>query len=156
MILATTKAVSAIATLTFAGCAFLLATGSKWLEVPAVAAIGLPLGNLIAWIGLVALPTAVYFGIGQASPHRGMLDCACRSILLLSLALAVAWEFVCYGLAGNWACNFPGSGDSFRGSNEAAMSFWIYSIVTVALPLLVLSVLLLNRAWQKYRHDRSA
>ena len=116
----------------FASSSYLLVTASPWLEMTAVNAIGLPLGNLIVWAGIVALPMASYLGFFEYIHGGARLARVFRWLMFGVLALAGAWGLAAFGLAGNWAFNFSGGPDAFRGSESAFRFFRGYTVFLVA------------------------
>ena len=108
---------------------------------------GIPFGNIIAWAGLIALPTAQLIGLYHRSkrekdPRIGVFYIASLGALTLSLL----WGALSYGLSGNWAFVFNQRQGSFVGSNEAAGYFFYLSAATAALPLLILLLYLIYRS----------
>jgi hypothetical protein len=110
---------------------YVLISSSPILIRPALAAMHMPAGTLIAWGGLVALPASLLL----ARPR--WLGSVSSRAMLAALILAGAWGFVCYGLADNWSFNFGAQAGGFRGSVAAGRLFWWYSLGAWALPLLV-------------------
>lgn len=102
-----------------------------------------PLGTLITWCGIGALPCTIYFGAPKLFNPQSSRFRYYRNLLLIILALSISWAFVAFLLAGNWRYNF-GYSDSFQGSYDAATWFWKYTYFVVALPLLFLVVYLLD------------
>ncbi|MEJ2257556.1 MAG: hypothetical protein P8X98_11230 [Woeseiaceae bacterium] len=125
----------------FVCSAYLLATASAWLLVEPLRLSGLPLGTLIAWIGIVSLPMASFLGFHRFLNRETRPARISRSLMICLLLLGAAWGFVAYGLAGNWAFNFSNQTDSFRGSAAAGEIFWAYSKSIVSVTLLVSAVL---------------
>ena len=126
----------------FATSAYLLLTASPLLAREAIAVIGLPLGNLVVWAGIFALPLACYLGFYGFLFQETRTSRLFRYGVKALLALSAAWGVVCFGLAGNWAYNFDGGSGGFQGSVDAAMAFWVYSVSIVGLSLLVAGLLL--------------
>ena len=129
------------------GSAYLLLTGSPLLLMPAVEAINLPAGTLIAWAGLIALPAAIYLFTPQSDRQSSRLNRLAINLLRSDLLLAGSWGLVAYGLSGSWAFTFSGVARSFRGSDAASAAFWGYTVLIVAAALPGL-MLLVGRAIQ--------
>ena len=127
------------------GCAYLLISGSATLTRVAIESIGLPVGTLVAWGGIIALPTALYFGPARRLGPSAPLARSCMFLLKAALLLAGSWGLVAYGLAGNWAFTFSGRVPTFRGSEEASIVFWAYSAGVLLVALLALLLLLASR-----------
>ena len=132
----------AVALLIFITSVYLLVTSSPLLVLMAVEPIGLPMGNLTTWAGIVALPVASCVGFSAYLSGNTTGGRVSGIIMRTLLVLAAAWGFVSFGLAGNWMFNFSASSDSFRGSALAGEIFWIYTISIVAITLLWSMVLL--------------
>ena len=126
----------------FVTSCYLLLTGSPLLLATAIERIGLPLGNVIVWAGMVSLPVATYLGFRSCLERETPLRRALRFVARALLVLGAAWGFVSYGLAGNWAYNFSVRAGGFQGSETAALIFWGYSFAVVALTLLLAIALL--------------
>lgn len=123
---------------------FLLVSGSDLLLIPLVEDPYLPLGNIITWIGIIALPLSIYFGIGKVRKPHTKTATFYKHLLKLIIALAAAWGFVAYGLAGNFATTFKNQ-PGFVGSSRASEYFWNYNYLVVAAPLVFLLVYGLHR-----------
>lgn len=133
---------------------YLLISGSSLLELPLGKDGGFPLGTLITWLGLIALPAAIYTGLGALHRSGNKATGWYRKIIKALIFLAASWGFACYYLAGNWAFNFSGSAPSFRGSAKAAPYFWYYTTLVALLPLLFLLVYGMHRLiWKLLRRN---
>ena len=112
------------------------------LLMPAVEAINLPAGTLIAWAGLIALPAAIYLFTPQSDRQSSRLNRLAINLLRSDLLLAGSWGLVAYGLSGSWAFTFSGNAPSFRGGDAASVAFWGYTVLVVvaALPGMMLLV----------------
>ena len=130
---------------------FLLTTGSPLLLTELSEGSGFPVGTLITWLGITALPLLILTSFSGLFRPKTKQQKAWHLLLLGFLLLAISWGGIAYLLAGNWAYSFSGSSPSFRGSSEASRYFWIFTYATVALPLLFLIVfgaLQLVRRWK--------
>jgi len=128
----------------FCVASYLLVTGSPVLVHSASASLGMPWGTLIAWFGLLSLPSIVYFAFpGLRDPKSKMLR-VLRWAWLISLTLAILYPFLGFYLAGNWSYSFKGQ-VPFRGSDRASIYYWNLVKITAILPLLVLLGALLER-----------
>lgn len=117
--------------------AVLLITGSSVLMVAMVENPFIPLGNIIAWAGIMALPVTIYFGIINLQKPRNYFERLIKYLLLSSIMLAVFWAPISYWLSGNFTFIFtPQPG--FRGSNLASEIFWYFNYFIVATPVLIL------------------
>ena len=135
----------------FACSAWLLATGSPWSLIEVTLAPGLPLGTLVAWAGIVALPVASLLGFHRYLDRESRLSRASRFSVLCLLVLSAAWGLVSYGLAGNWAFNFSNQSVSFRGSVAAGGAFRVYTVAVFATNVIVSAGLLIAAVVSKLR-----
>ena len=117
---------------------YLLVTGSPLLEKSLSSTQNIPLGNLLTWMGMIALPLSIYWGSkGLRQPDstvRKYLSVLLKCLILLALL----WVPICYLLAGNIAFNFSGT-EEFQGGQIAMKWFWRYSY---GLPIVTIGVLL--------------
>lgn len=132
----------------------LLVTGSPILLVPLGARLGLPLGNVITWFGMVALVMMIWFGSGGLRNPVTRVDRFYRLAWVVLLALAVLWPFVSYTLADNWSFSF-GRREGFRGSSRAADWFFRYSYAVFLLPLLFAAMRIVHLGLERLRGKRS-
>jgi len=119
--------------------AVLLITGSSVLMVAVVENPYLPLGNIIAWAGIMALPSAIYFGIGSLNKPILVFEKIIKYILITIIILAVLWAPISYWLAGNFAFTFTAQPD-FRGSDSASKLFWYFNYCIVVTPIICLVI----------------
>ena len=129
----------AVALVIFLVAFALLLTGSPVLEVTLSASLGLPLGNVIAWSGMVALVMMIWFGSRGLREPSVPRDRIYRRLWFAMLILALLWPFVSYALAGNWSFSFRWQ-EGFRGSSRAADWFFRYSYAVLLLPVLLVVV----------------
>ena len=129
----------AVSLLVFFASFSLLVTGSPLLVVTLSERVGLPLGNVITWLGMVALVLVIWFASPGIRAPRTRADRFYRGGWQTLLVMAVLWPFVSYALAGNWSYSF-GQRDTFRGSSGAADWFFRYSFSVVLLPPLLAAV----------------
>lgn len=130
---------------------FLLVTGSPLLLLE-IGNAGFPFGTLITWLGVIALPLAIYFGSSKLQRPTGKTMRIFRLILLIMIVLACSWGFVSYFLAANWSFSFSNRATHFRGSPAAAWYFWRYAYLVGGLPfafLLVFWIYKLILKWKK-------
>jgi len=128
-------------------CAYLLVTGSPWLERRVIESSDFPFGTLISWAGLIALTSTIYLGSAKHLNGGVRLGRFCKFLLIADLVLAGSWGFVAYGLAGNWTFTFSDQVTSLRGSYRAYSVFWAYSAAIVLLALLSMTLLLVSKAF---------
>jgi len=117
----------------------LLASGSSILNIPLDKKNTVPLGTFITWIGIIALPLSIYWGVKKLRMPQGGLYKAISILLKVALALAILWVPVCYLLAGNLSFSFSEK-ETFQGGQLAMRLFWIYSYGVVGLSLFVLLI----------------
>jgi hypothetical protein len=93
---------------------FLLATGSSLLTLPIGKQVVVPLGNLITWAGIIALPLSAYWGMGALRTPTKRLNSILGGALKALIILAICWFPISFLLAGNLSFNFAGI-PSFQG-----------------------------------------
>jgi nitrate reductase NapE component len=125
----------AVALVIFVTSLALLVTGSPLLNMTLSEALGLPLGTVLTWFGMMALVMMIWFGSKDLRQPATRRDRVYRRTWFVLLALAVLWPFVSYALAGNWSFSFRWQ-EGFRGSSRAADWFFRYSYAVVLLPVL--------------------
>ncbi|WGK65147.1 hypothetical protein [Croceiramulus getboli] len=89
-----------------AGVLFLLVTGSPLLEKGIGLQGKIPLGNLITWIGVIALPMTIYWGIAVLRRPNTKFQVLLALMLKILIILGVLWAPVAYLLSGNPNFNF--------------------------------------------------
>lgn len=116
--------------------AFLLAlaallAGGAWLGRPTVL-LGIPAGNLVAWVMVAALPLAAWSLLRPG---------ALRRLAAMLLLMGAAWLPVSILLAGNVSLNFQRDGP--------ALAWLVYSGTCLLLPVLLLAAKAVRRAWTR-------
>ena len=115
--------------------AALLITGSTLLVLPISNEPYIPLGTFITWFGIIALPSAIYWG----NQNLRMPPSAFRYlslVLKIILFLALLWAPICYLLAGNWSFSFSNK-ETFQGGQAAMRWFWRFSYGIVVVPIVL-------------------
>ena len=122
-----------ISLLVFLCCLVLLVTGSPLLLTTLNEGLGLPLGTVSTWLGMMALVLMTWFASPRLRTAASRRDQIYRAALIVLFLLALSWPFVSYGLAGNWSFSFRGQ-EAFRGSSRAADWFFrfTYGVVLLA------------------------
>lgn len=115
----------------------LLITGSSLLTTPLYDGSSIPLGTPITWIGMIALPLSIYFGVSKFREPSQPLYKYLGPMLTFSLFTAFLWVPISYLLSGNLAFSFAEKA-GFQGGQSAMKWFWGYSYGVVILPLLLL------------------
>jgi hypothetical protein len=117
----------------------LLVTGSSILLISVDEKGNLPIGNLITWAGMIALPCAIYYGIDSFNSPQGKWQHFLSKLLKTIIILAILWVPVSFLLSGNLSFTFSQKPD-FQGGQLAMKIFWIYSYsVTIgALSIIIL------------------
>ena len=105
---------------------FILTTGSPLLTMAMDKNDTIPLGNLIVWAGMIALPFTIYFGVKELRNPTRKLTKILAGFLKIIIILALLWVPISYLLAGNFSFNFSES-ESFQGGQIAMQCFWFLS-----------------------------
>ena len=118
-------------------------TGSPYLMDPILEGSELPVGTIVAWVGIAMLPLSILLGIRiirkPISVAYRFYNRAFRVLFLLSMA----WGAVSYLLAGNWAITFSIS-KVFRGSEGAFSISIYYTAFTISASLLLFVIFLIH------------
>ena len=134
--------------LVFLIVAFLLFTGSSVLLVALSEDPYFPLGTLITWLGLIALPMSIYWGVKNFRAPKRRIHKFLSNLLKLTILLAILWVPISYGLAGNWSNTFTESA-TFQGGQLAMKLFWYFSygipIASIAVMIIHFITFLLRR-----------
>jgi hypothetical protein len=128
----------------FCVASYLLVTASPVLFQTASASLGMPWGTLVAWFGLLSIPSIVYFAFPGLRDPKSIMLRVLRWAWVVSLTLAILYPFLGFYLAGNWSYTFK-TQVPFRGSTRASVYYWNLVKITAILPLLVLLGALLER-----------
>ncbi|MGC6284226.1 MAG: hypothetical protein ACON4X_01105 [Polaribacter sp.] len=126
----------------FIGVLYLFLTGSSWLTLSLHDTKYVPAGTFITWLGMIAFPTSIYFGV-FIRVHNGFRNIL-KKILIGCLIMAILWIPVCYLLAGNISFSFSGKPE-FQGGQTAMKLFWIF---TYGIPAITLVTLILDLMYQ--------
>lgn len=121
---------------------YLFLTGSSWLTLSLYDTKNVPAGTFITWLGVIAFPTSIYFGV-FIRVHNGFRNIL-KKILIACLILAIFWVPVCYLLAGNISFTFSGKPE-FQGGQSAMKLFWIY---TYGIPATAILTVVLDWIYQ--------
>lgn len=126
----------------------LLVNGSEILIEPLIKGLNIPIGTLIAWVGLVSFPSAIYFGFYKILISKHTIFKFYRVLLILVIIFTVFWGFISYYLAANWYFTFNIT-EGFRGSERAFKYFEYLSLIAVSLPVLFLLVFSIHMIFRK-------
>lgn len=134
------KIIITLSLLTFLVSAYLLMSGSELLVKPLIEKPTLPLGNVITWLGFIAFPVSIWFGLNSLYDPKTRTDRIFRSLAIILVVLGLLWAPISFLLAGNLQNNFGGTGIVFQGSFEAGQIFWWYSYFLAGAPIVLLVV----------------
>jgi hypothetical protein len=129
-----------ISFLIFIAALWLLISGSTWLVAPLADQPFIPFGTLMTWLGLLSLPTMIFFWRKVAAKPNNRLTRVFNIILIVIFIIEFSWPFVSYGLAGNWAFSFSANSEGFRGSVMASQFFTYFSAFAALLPLFLITI----------------
>ena len=104
----------------------LLFTGSSFLEYALITEPYLPVGTISTWLGMIALPSSIYWGSKEMRQPSSKINKVLSRLLKILLVLAVFWAPISALLAGNLAYNFS-EVEPFQGGQSAMRWFWRYS-----------------------------
>lgn len=138
------KTIFAISMLLFVVTATLLLSNAALLYKPLLREPYFPAGTLVAWAGIISLPTSIYFGLKRIWRPGSRISRAFSSLLKSIIALCWLWGPTGYLLGGSFSFVFEDE-DRFPGGVLAAEVFWIFTFLVVLLPLVFLLTYLLYR-----------
>lgn len=142
------KTLFIIALSIFIATFYLVFSGAEILNKPFINAINFPFGTIISWLGIVAFPFTLYVGLSAIYYAETQFSKNYQIILKIIILMAIFWGLIGYYLADNWAYNFS-TKKVFRGSENAADFFWLYTFIVLVLPIVFLVVyglhLVINR-----------
>ncbi len=116
---------------------YLLASGHPVLSRPMFPVVPLPWGNWIAWVGFIAFPLSIYYGISSIRKPKSRMSGFFHILLKLNLFLAFLWIPITYGLSGNITNTFSEKA-SFQGGQLAMKMFWAFNGILLFLPIGIL------------------
>ncbi|MCW5520230.1 hypothetical protein J1N09_10300 [Aureitalea sp. L0-47] len=126
----------------------LLVNGSDLLVYAVIEDPFIPLGNVLTWLAMIALPLSLYLGVRRFRMPRSKVDRILKVLLIIAIVLGVIWYPVSWALADNLSGSFGGNG-VFRGSARAGEYYWFYTYTVVGFPLLLWIFHLLLRLFRK-------
>lgn len=101
----------------------------EWDLLPGAAYF--PLGTLVAWTAICALPLLVYTGRGSLRRPVTGWDRAVALLLRALIVWGAVWGVLAYLALGNWALNF----EAGISHGEISSTFWLMTALAVLLPL---------------------
>ena len=119
--------------------AVLLITGSSILGISLSDTSNVPLGTFITWLGIIALPLTIYFGIEKLRNPVSQKDKYVALLWRGIFFLSIIWLPICYLLAGNISFSFSEKA-TFQGGQLAMQIFWYFTYFMAAAPLLILAI----------------
>lgn len=128
--------------------AILLLSGSEILVKPVLKDSTIPWGTLLTWLGMVALPSAIYLGLKKIHKPITNTESFIRIALKTTIWLAILWVPISYLLSGNLAFTFSNK-PGFQGGQTAMKLFWYYNIYLVVYPLVLLLIYFFYRLFSK-------
>ena len=117
----------------------LLVTGSSILTIGIGPNNKVPLGTFITWVGLISVPSTIYFGSKELRKPNTKWNKVLAIGLKIFLILALLWIPISFLLAGNLSFSFS-ERETFQGGQLAMKLFWrlSYGIVIGSLTVLLL------------------
>lgn len=110
----------------------LFSTGSSILTYDL---FGVPAGNILLWLGFIALQVATYISNGGFKKSPSRLGKLIRWLMIALIVISILWFGIAYVLSGNTGFNFSSSAASFFGSPEASILYWNIIYVLVVAPI---------------------
>jgi len=131
--------------------AYLLLTGSPYLNKALGKNDTIPLGSFITWAIMISLPLALYWGSSRFRTPQGNAYKVLSLFLKILIVLGILWLPLSYFLAGNMNFNFS-EVDSFQGGQLAMKIFWV---ISPGIPLTTLLVFLIHLLLVVFRKNSS-
>ncbi|MFZ0490362.1 MAG: hypothetical protein WAM00_08970 [Salegentibacter sp.] len=131
----------------------LFISNSALLYEPVLKEPFFPVGTLVAWMGIITLPTSIYYGIEKLSMPGSRISKTFSNLLKFIIFLCWLWGPLGYLLGGTFSFIFEDE-EAFPGGILAAEYFWIFTFIVVLLPLVFLLTYLLYRLLNKIFRDR--
>lgn len=128
--------------------ASLLFAGSELLGWAVISEPYVPLGNILTWLAVIALPLGLYLGVKRIPMPQSKFDRVFKVLVIAAIALGILWYPVSWYLADNFSGSFGGGG-TFRGSARAGKYYWFYTYAVVGYPLILWVLHLILRLFRK-------
>ena len=128
----------------------LFATGSPLLTI---SVLGIPFGNLLLWLGFVALHLFFYKLNHNYQTNTSKIGKSIKLLATFLLIISILWFIIAYVLSGNVGFNFSGAVSSYLGSPRASILFWNIIYVLTISPF-ILSLLYTIIRYIEYRKNR--
>ncbi len=101
----------------------LLVTGSSLLTIALNSDETIPFGTIINWIGMISLPSTIYWGIRELRKPSSKLNRILSRLIKIIIVLGILWVPISFLLAGNLSFSFSEK-DTFQGGQDAMRWFW--------------------------------
>lgn len=147
------KMIFATSVLLLMAAGTLLLTNAALLYEPLLREPFFPAGTLVAWAGIIALPTSIYFGLKRIRRPGSRISRTFSSLLKFIIVLCWLWGPIGYLFSGSFSFVFEDE-NSFPGGILTAEYFWIFTFFVVLLPLIFLVTYLLYRLLVTIFRDR--
>lgn len=119
----------------------LFATGASVLTTDV---LGIPFGNILLWMGFIALQLVTYLANKGFKKSTSTLGKILRSLMIGLIVISILWFGIAYILSGNTGFNFSSSATSYFGSPKASILYWniIYGLVIAPIALSLIYAIL--------------
>lgn len=115
---------------------------------------GIPAGNLILWIGFIALQLMVFSFNNGFNRSKSSLGQFIRYTMITLIVLSILWFGIAYVLSGDTGFNFSSSANSFVGIVAASKLHWVIIYVLIISPIVLMLIYRLLRFFE-IRKERS-
>ena len=105
---------------------------------------GIPFGNILIWLGLIALHLFFYKLNANYTSINTKIATIIKGLAKFFIFISIIWFGIAYILSGNVNFNFSSSAISYFGSPKASILFWniIYTLVISPIVLSIIYTIL--------------
>lgn len=135
------KKLLTISLIIFGIVVILFASGSPVLTFDI---FGIPAGNIIIWLGFIALQLCAFSLKKGFKSSTSTLGKVIRFLMITLIVASLLWFGFAYFISGNINFNFSNTAVGYVGSPEASVLYWnvIYTLIIAPLILLIAYTLL--------------
>ena len=130
---------------------FLFATGSSVLTKNVV---GIPLGNIMVWIGFISLQFLVFTIKNRFKSSNSIIGKIIRFLMKTLIVISILWFGIAYILSGNINFNFSSNSAGYFGSPKASILYWNIIYALVISPIILMIAYTLLRFYERLKASK--